>query len=69
MGSSSTRMLGMVTFKARETRPASALLFFNKGLTAGGSASEGRLHLGGCWDGGSPDGTGDDLFPVGFEDP
>lgn len=59
MGSSSTRIVGMFTFGAGETRPTSARLFFTKGLTAGG-----RLGLGRYWDEGSPAATGDDLFPV-----
>lgn len=68
MGSSSTRMVGMVTFKAGEFRPTSAFLRFRWGLTGwvGDGVSRGGLVW--YWDTDSLIVTGDALFPDGLGD-
>lgn len=66
MGSSSTRIVGMFTFKAGDVRPASAFLLFRRGLTEGVGEGVSRGGLGGYP--GSLTVIGDALFPFGLGD-
>lgn len=68
MVSSSTRIMGMFSFKAGDGRPTSAFLLFRRGLMEGVGDGVSRGGLGGYWDPGSLKVIGDTLFPFGLGD-